>query len=51
MANQRIEPMRGSAFRSVPYSGTSGALSLMAHPHRWGATHVTNTTNNEVPDL
>ena len=32
--NQRIEPMRGSAVRSVLYSTASGALPLMAHPHR-----------------
>jgi hypothetical protein len=33
-ANQRIEPMRGSVFRMALYSGVSGTLPLMAHPHR-----------------
>ena len=33
-ANKRIEPMRGSAFRLVPYSVGCGALPLMAHPQR-----------------
>jgi hypothetical protein len=32
--NKRIEPMRGSAIRLVLYSGTCGALPLMAHPQR-----------------
>jgi hypothetical protein len=35
VANQRIEPMRGSAFRLVPFSVACGALPLMAHPQRW----------------
>jgi hypothetical protein len=33
-ANQRIEPMRGSAVRLVPSLGVRGALPLMAHPQR-----------------
>ena len=32
--NQRIEPMRRSAFRLVPHSGAVDALLLMAHPWR-----------------
>jgi hypothetical protein len=33
-ANKRIEPMRRSAVRLVPLSGTVGALLIMAHPQR-----------------
>lgn len=33
--NNRIKPMRRSAFRSVQHSGAASALLLMAHPHRW----------------
>jgi hypothetical protein len=32
--------MRGSAFRLVPHSVTSGALPLMAHPQRYAAPFV-----------
>src|ERR1035441_5395602 len=35
LANQRIEPMRRSAFRLAPHSGAPVALLLMAHPGRW----------------
>jgi hypothetical protein len=34
-ANQRIEPMRGSAVSLGPHSDARGALPLMAHPHRY----------------
>jgi hypothetical protein len=34
LANQRIEPMRRSAFRLVVHSGAADALLLMAHPGR-----------------
>ena len=34
-SNQRIEPMRRSAFRFVPDSDAVDALLLMAHPFRW----------------
>ena len=37
---KRIEPMRGSAFRLVLYSGVRGALPLMAHPQRWAASRI-----------
>jgi uncharacterized BrkB/YihY/UPF0761 family membrane protein len=39
-AEQRIEPMRRSAFRLVSHSGVVSALPLMAHPQRW-ASRVT----------
>jgi hypothetical protein len=32
---KRIEPMRGSAIRSVSYSVARGALPLRAHPQRY----------------
>jgi hypothetical protein len=33
-ANERIEPMRGSAVRLVLHPDAGGALPLMAHPQR-----------------
>jgi hypothetical protein len=38
---KQIEPMRGSAFRLVLYSGVRGALPLMAHPQRYTTVHET----------
>jgi len=44
--------MRGSAFRLVLYSGTFGALALMAHPQRWGwrrHRHLTAGSEHQNP--
>ena len=38
--NQRIEPMRRSAFRLVPRSEAVDALLLMAHPWRSATARV-----------
>jgi hypothetical protein len=42
--NQRIEPMTSSAVRQALETSASGALLIMAHPHRWSRHEVTNDT-------